>query len=302
MTVLCAALLAAAGTAHAQGNVTIGGRLDLAAGKQVGSATKQLLDNAGSRLFFRGTEDLGGGLRAVFVLETRMDPSTGAASTPFWNGESVVGLQGGFGRVVLGRTYISAWQLAQNTIDPFGGDTMGAMRAVGLQIGSARIRVNDQIRYDFSGGGANIAFDIAESDPAIGPDRSVSFGANYTTGPLFLAFGYDNPGGANDKLVTVGARYAIGPVVLRAGLSDGTNNSNVDVRGTLIGATIAVGQAQVLMGYATQKIGSTATAKKAAIGYHYWLSKRTKLYADVARDSMRKVEKTGYDVGMQHNF
>lgn len=299
---LLVATVSALAPAQAQSSVTVGGRLDLAAAKPIGVADKQLLDNAGSRLFFRGVEDLGGGLRAVFLLETRLDPSTGAANATFWNGESVVGLQGAWGRVLLGRTYVSAWQLVQNTIDPFSGDTIAALRAAGLQIGPARLRVPDQIRYDFSGAGFNVAFDVAESAPAVGPNRSLSFGANYTAGPLFLALGHDNPGGANDQLTTVGARYALGPAVLRAGTSFGTNNANAKVKGSLIGISVTLGQGQLLAGYATNKAGSTTVAKKLGLGYHYFLSKRTKVYTNVARDSAAAREKSGYDFGVQHNF
>ena len=301
--VACCTLALHVGMAYSQsGGVTIGGRIDLAAAKPVGTSNKQLLDNAGSRLFFRGAEDLGGGLRAIFVIETRFDASTGVSSDPYWNGESVVGIQGAFGRVLLGRTYVSAWQLAQNQIDPFGGDTIAQLRGVGLQIGPARLRVPDQIRYDYQGAGFNVAFDVAEAAPAVGPDRSYSFGANASFGPVFVAVGHDDPGGANDKLTTVGARFTFGPVVARAGASQGTTNTGAKVRGQLVGASWQLGAGQLLFGLASNKTGSATMARKIGVGYHHWLSKRTKVYTDVARDSRRPLEKTGYDLGVQHNF
>ena len=300
-----AALLAAAALsspALAQSTVTIGGRLDLAAAKPVGSANKQLADGFGSRLVFRGSEDLGGGLRAVFLLDHRFAPDTGTANATFWNGESVVGLQGGFGRVLLGRTYTSAWQLTQNTIDPFGGDTIAALRGVGLQIAPARMRLPDQVRYDFFGKGFNVAADIAEADLALGPDRPYSVAANFTVGALFVTVAHENPGGARDKLSTVGVRFAVGPVVLRAGTSRGTNNAGAKVEGILVGASAAVGPGQLLAGFATNETAGRSNVRKAAFGYRYPLSTRTTLYADVARDSKAARDKTGYDLGIQHNF
>ncbi|NIC39453.1 porin, partial [Aquabacterium sp. A08] len=65
-----------------------------------------------SRLGFRGTEDLGGGLKAIFQIETTLDPDapgtnsqTGAArATTLGDRTAIVGLSGGFGTVKLGRT------------------------------------------------------------------------------------------------------------------------------------------------------------------------------------------------------
>ena len=55
-------------------------------------------------------------------------------------------------------------------------------------------------------------------------------------------------------------------------------------------------------GVLTLKVGGTSTMGKLGVGYHYDLSKRTKIYADFARDGKLKTEKTGYDFGIQHNF
>ncbi|MBK6786810.1 MAG: porin [Betaproteobacteria bacterium] len=88
-----AALTAFAGAASAQSSVTIGGKLDLAAGKMIGSADKGLFDTPGSRLNFGGVEDLGGGLRAVFGIEHRFNPDDGTANSAsnFWQGYSLGG-------------------------------------------------------------------------------------------------------------------------------------------------------------------------------------------------------------------
>ena len=66
-----------AGAASAQSSVTIFGKIDQALGKRVGQKDRQVIDTAGSRIAFRGYEDLGGGLGALFAIEHRFTPDTG---------------------------------------------------------------------------------------------------------------------------------------------------------------------------------------------------------------------------------
>ena len=97
----CLALASAAG--HAQ-TVNIYGRLALTVNQiETGSNTKvrELRDNA-SRLGFRGVEDLGGGLQALFGLEMGLNADTGSLTDPAFR-NSYVGLRGGWGTVALGR-------------------------------------------------------------------------------------------------------------------------------------------------------------------------------------------------------
>ena len=104
-----AVLGAFAGAASAQSSVTLYGRVDLAAGKTFGSENHGIANGSGSRFGVRGVEDLGGGLSAIFNIETRFDADTGATqnmsvltaggatTNRFWSARSIVGLQGGFG-------------------------------------------------------------------------------------------------------------------------------------------------------------------------------------------------------------
>lgn len=306
-----AVLGAFAGAASAQSSVTVYGKVDMGLGKTIGSKDKQVRDAGGSRLGFRGVEDLGGGLAAVFGFEHRFNPDTGTdasgAAGKFWNGYSNVGLRGGFGAVTLGRHYTAAFTDVQNQVDPFGGDTIAALRDIGMRQGTtSKVRVDDSIRYDIAAAGFKFAATIAEASQAganAGPDRPFSIAGSYAGGPLWVGLGYENPANANDKLTSAGIRYTFAPVTLRAGLSNGTDGSNNKVKGYLIGATVNVGAAgAILAGYSTVKTASTTQAKKLALGYRHNLSKRTFLYADFARDSKVAAEKTGYDFGIQHNF
>src|SRR5689334_13059243 len=106
------ALGAFAGAAHAQSTVTLYGISDEgfmfnnnAKGKHLYSMASGVMQ--GSRWGLRGTEDLGGGLKAVFVLENGFDVNTGALKQGGleFGRQAYVGLSSGFGTVTLGRQY-----------------------------------------------------------------------------------------------------------------------------------------------------------------------------------------------------
>jgi predicted porin len=317
-SLLALAVFAFAGAASAQSSVTIFGKVDLGVGKPIGTRDKQVLDGGGSRLGFRGQEDLGGGLFAIFSFEHRFSPDTGvdtstlsvSKSTPqttFWNGHSWVGVRGGFGQVTLGRHYTPSFSLVQNTIDPWGGDTVASLRTIGTQAGTVgALRVSDSVRYDLSMAGVNFAASIGEADQAgtinDGPDRPWSVAANYAAGPFFVGVSYENPANTFDKLVNVGARYGFGPVTLRGAYSTGKTTTDATSKGWLLGATVDAGPGFVKVGFAQRKLAGVKVNSKFGLGYQYNMSKRTYLYADAARDSKVATSKTGYDFGIQHNF
>lgn len=300
-----AVLGAFAGAASAQSSVTLYGKLDLGFAKAAGSADKQVADGSSSRVGFRGVEDLGGGLKALFQFEHRFNPDTGTVTnTAFWHGLSTVGLGGSFGTVNLGRQYTAAFSLITNVIDPFGGDTVAGLRGESLTKSVARLRTDNSVRYDGAFGGLKVAADIAET-PAGGVDRPYSVAAQYAAGPFMVAASYDNPTGANDNLATLGGSYTFGPAKVSLGIGRGDNNSNVRVKQALAGVTVSVGAAgQVLAGYAQEEVGTADATKKVSLGYRHNLSKRTQLYTDVTRvnDLLSKTEKTGYDFGVIHTF
>lgn len=302
-----AVLGAFAGAASAQSSVTLYGKLDLGFAKAAGSADKQVADGSRSRVGFRGVEDLGGGLKAMFQFEHRFNPDDGTVTNAaFWHGISTVGLGGSFGTVNLGRQYTAAFSLATDVIDPFGGYTVAGLRDESLTKSVARLRTDNSVRYDGAFGGLKVAADIAET-PAGGVDRPYSVAAQYAAGPFMVAASYDNPTGANDNLTTLGGSYTFGPAKVSLGLGRGkTDETNSrTVKQALAGVTVSVGAAgQVLAGYAQQEVGTDDATKKVSLGYRHNLSKRTQLYTDVTRvnDLLSKTEKTGYDFGVIHTF
>lgn len=299
-----AVLACAASAASAQSNVTVYGKVDLGLRKAVGGANSELATGSDGRLGFKGVEDLGGGNRAFFNIEHRFFPNTGVQDGgQFWKGISHVGLGGAYGQVALGRQYVAAFSLIQNQIDPFGGDTVAQLRDVGFRVaGIARTRVDNSIRYDFSGNGLNVALSSAESTPNGGPDRPLSVAANYKVGGLFVGAGYENPAGANDAITSLGAAWTLGAATLSAGYSKGDTNANVSAKGFMLGLNWVLGPGELKAAAGTQKQGSTTTAQKLGLGYHYALSKRTTIYTDVGHDRKALADKTGYDLGIKHQF
>jgi predicted porin len=135
------AALAVAGIASAQSSVTLFGVVDATISSfsnktegylgQSVTTSQTVLRNSGynsSRLGFRGTEDLGGGLAASFWLEGALnnDDGTGAATGggQNWQRRSTVSLSGGFGELRLGRDYTPTfWN--DTVFDPFGTNGVG---------------------------------------------------------------------------------------------------------------------------------------------------------------------------------
>lgn len=126
-TSFAAALFACCAPAFAQSSVTIYGIVDIAVAyidntSRVGFTIKKLTSNGStpSRIGFRGSEDLGGGYRANFVLETGFAPDTGPLSQGgrSYGRQSTVGLETPYGEVVFGRMYTFRYAL-------YGSDYMG---------------------------------------------------------------------------------------------------------------------------------------------------------------------------------
>jgi len=301
-----AVLGAFAGAASAQSSVTISGFLDANLQKAIGSKDKAMGDSGGSRLNFKGSEDLGGGLRANFFIETRLNPKDGAqtSATTFWNGSSTVGLSGNFGSVNLGRQYTAAFSLVQNKVDPFLGDTVANLRDTGMRQGAnTTIRVASSARYDYSANG--VSFALSVGDQGALAKNPVSLAVSYANGPLWAGYAYEATGAeaaATAKANALGVSYDFGVAKLAAGFNFGKNTADADVKGWLVGATVPVAGGDFKVGVAQSKLDDTVLSNKASVGYHYYLSKLTEVYVDVTRDGKVAAEKMGYDAGIRVRF
>jgi predicted porin len=305
-----AVLGAFAGVASAQSSVTLYGTMDLSAKyvKNDGSARRLSLSQDGinsSQLGFKGIEDLGGGLKAGFVLLSGVNADNGTTSSPrFWHRRATVSLMGNFGEVRLGRDYTPTFW--NNTIfDAFGTNGLGDSSHV-QQLGVGTfVRADNSIGYFLPSGigGVYGQFMAAASEGAAtstvptNPGRYVGGRVGFAAGPFDIAGAVANqrldalPGAPSQKTYNIGASYDLGVVKLMGYFDrDTLSYSGFDKkenRGSL-SAVVPVGQGEIHVGGEISKLsnGVTGTSNKVkefALGYVYNLSKRTALYGTVAR-------------------
>jgi len=318
----------ASSAAFAQSNVTIYGRMDygyMYRGDQSGASLD--VDNrgefasgigSGSRLGFKGAEDLGNGLKAIFQAEfgLGMDESTGLNSTR----NAYVGLTGNFGTLVGGRLDGVRYGIF-NKYDAFGGGNIGNFTQMTAQVD----RANNAIAYispTFLGGlSATLAYSshIGNSNPlSLGAQEGASTAlkngndgdavlytamVNYANGPLSLTADYEQVNMMGGKVTptatafnvdkvqvyTVGGSYDLGVVKLAALYDnltvDGRTGGKVsDVDSWFVSASAPFGKFVVKATYGETEDDEVSNSKssKFGLGLDYNLSKRTKLYTGYA--------------------
>ena len=330
-----AVLGAFAGVASAQSSVTLYGLIDANLGKDIGSTNKRMGQGASSRLGFRGVEDLGGGSAAFFQLENRFTPNNGVINggnavngTPvtLWQARSYVGLRGGWGEIRLGREYNGAFFHGEVMGDPWGWDTVASTLTVAaMRAGDASFtNVNNAVTYNSPNmSGFSFTGQIAESDGNCGNSglnatavngtlngtkfggcakRPFSGGASYVAGPFAIRVGYAAPGTDGQKWTSLNSQYNLGAVKLWGFVGNGTNAAGQSAKSYMLAVTAPLGQADLRAALVDVKVNDVKTVQGWALGYHYALSKRTTIYADIATNSKAATEKQGYDFGVKHAF
>jgi predicted porin len=172
-SLIALAVLAASGAALAQSSVTMYGRIDTSIGSEEtlsGKSTKVFSGNlTTSRYGFRGTEDLGGGLRAQFQLENGFnadDGTVGTANAAF-NRASWVGLSGAFGQVRLGLSdspYKDIFDLGVSNALYDSEFTPNKIAYTGVSNSTSRLK--DSVRYDtpnFGGISGAVSYSMDET-------------------------------------------------------------------------------------------------------------------------------------------
>jgi predicted porin len=349
-TLIALAALAATGATLAQSSVTIYGRMDLgmssvdttagaAAATEAFSLAGAQGTRTGSRLGFRGTEDLGGGLRAGFVYEIGINPDrtdAGNAQTRLAN----LSLSGGFGTVVVG-TFMNAFDTARGfspaTAGVPGGDfTMAHGTALTQRFDS---RTQNAIAYvspafsgfTFSAGTVN---EEVNSGTSARKYDGMILGLNYSQGPLAAQFAFGNldvgyhvplnlgsvatPANAEVQNWALGIRYTLPQVVLSFIYEDSEQSlAGVTLRefnAWEIGARFPMGAFAPYVtfgqGEITTGTGPLASNDTSAwqIGTTYNLSSRTWVYAafgEFQRDQATGINHTksdGFALGLVHTF
>lgn len=319
---LAATMAAANATpALAQSSVQVFGTLDVNITRtSSGGSSLNAVDQGGiipSRLGFRGTEDLGGGLSAGFWLESALLPDTGGIMGAFFNRRSTVALAGNqWGEVRAGRDYAPTfWNL--NRFSPFGTSGVGATSNIisgwpfGLGHGPGQgnparttplVRLDNSVGYILPrtlGGFYGQAM-VSAAEGNVGA-KYQGARVGYAAGQLDIAaaLGSTELDSEDDhRSSTLGGSYDFGIVKLYANYFvqrvTGTKSTNV-----VVGAGVPVGLGEIKVSVArTNESGPGVDADDAtqfALGYMYRLSKRTSIYAFGSR--VRNKGAAEYNVG-----
>jgi predicted porin len=330
---------AAAAGAHAQSTVTLFGVVD-ANVRHVknGSQTVKSLSNNGlnsSRLGFRGSEDLGGGLRASFWLEHgfNIDTGTQTDASRFWNRRSTVSLSGGFGELRLGRDF-TPFYIGYADFDVFGDNGIAAAGKFSDRLGSnadTLTRADNQVSYFLPAMGGLYGQLSVSAGEGTGGKKSGGARIGYNAGPLNVSLAYGRTevtpiaGFDEHEVIATGASYNFGPVRLSGYfLRDEFANAKLDT--VSIGAAVPLGNGTIRAAYTRANAkGRNAAgvaidgndADQVALGYVHALSKRTAIYATFARvdndgaaayavatspTPVAGAKSTGYELGLRHTF
>lgn len=203
-----AALTAIAGAAQAQSTVTLYGVADVYAGQKSttvgGVKLKQtVVDSNGlntSRFGFRGTEDLGSGLKAIFTMEAGLLLDTGASNQNgggLFSRQAFVGLSGNFGTATLGRQYTAFDALRAGTNNSYDATYFATtLRVFNNGVADYASRASNSFAYAspvYSGfSGAFVLAGGEDKSATVKASRNNSFHVKYANGPLLVGYAYQN--------------------------------------------------------------------------------------------------------------
>lgn len=322
-SLIALAVLAASGAALAQSSVTLYGRIDLSVGSEekinADGVTKMFNGGDGglttSRWGLRGSEDLGGGLKASFKLENRFNADEGTSQDPFFKGESTVSLSGGFGEVKFGRSttvYDDVIALSSSSA-VFDSAFTPATNGVYKSGGDYSSRFDNKITYLLPAmGGFYAGLDYAFDEDAGKSADKMALKIGYKAGPLNVALGYQDEKTVADY-TALSASYDFGVASVSGGYvqRSGTTATGDDSEYT-IGVNVPFGAFAFSAAYAAGETeisgATTAEASGFGLGATYTLSKRTKLYAGYRTHEIENAAGTKttdtqlYAVGIRHDF
>lgn len=193
-TLLALAAIAASSAAFAQSSVTLYGVVDasLESVKGVGTSNVTRVSSgnlASSRLGFKGTEDLGGGLKANFVLESAIDVDTGSTKERFFDRAAWVGVSGGFGDLRFGRQDTSIGLLAGN-ISILGAQAYDDLKIAKTFSGDAYRRTDNAITYILPKFVDGLSAQVQYSTQASGAETTDKVGSHFGLNVQYAANGF----------------------------------------------------------------------------------------------------------------
>ena len=324
-SLIALAVLASTGAAMAQSSVTLYGRVDLSVGsiKELNKSSVSRLNDGGnqglttSRWGMRGSEDLGGGMKANFQLESRFDADAGTVQNPNpFKGASWVGLAGGFGEVKLGRSTtvyddIRALSYSSNVFDSAFTPASNGVFGSG---GDYSSRFDNKVTYLTPAmGGFYAGVDYAFDEDATKNVDKMALKAGFKSGPMDIGVGYQDEKGTA-KYTAFSGSYNLGMASISGGYNkrDGATAATGDDNEFTVGVNVPMGAIALSAGYANSKTkvngATSAKASGFAFGGTYSLSKRTRLYAGYRAHTIKNgagvktADTKLYAVGVRHDF
>jgi predicted porin len=305
----------AATSAFAQSTVTLYGVLD--AGVTNAASTTKFTSgvNGTPRIGFKGEEDLGGGLKAIFQVETGFNGGKEAA-TSFGDRGAFVGVASNLGTVTLGSSILSPSFFARAGTDPSTTNNYSIVTYAGAA------RLDNSIHYTsptMSGVTVRAAFVMKDDNG--GTNGASDIAATYSNGPLTLAASATDNGLNEGKGSFVGAAYDLGVVKLFANSVKAPGTAAVAAAAAVAAVPGNAGTAAVAAKAAVTGLTYTSFGVSAPIGAfvlqadfrqtkdasadmyvlsaQYALSKRTSLTAYTSK--MESADST-VGAGIRHNF
>lgn len=303
-SLIALAVLAAAGAASAQSTATVYGLADIWFGNVktdngAGTTTSTTkVDSGGvngSRWGLKGSEDLGGGLKANFKLEQgfKLDTGTATAGQAF-SRVAQVGVEGGFGAVDIGKTWTAFDDIAGASATVFNSALAPANNV--FTTTGYQGNPGNTIRYtspSFGGVTGALSYSL---DEGVAGTAVTSMSLAYEGGPLAAQFGYQSEDaaapGSSINYTVLAASYNFGMATAKLTYGKAGNMGNVsgaDATEWEIGADFPVSAALTLSaGYAKSSDNATAgsqTRSGYGFGAAYTLSKRTFLYGGLVHSS-----------------
>jgi predicted porin len=265
-------------------------------GNSAGSVTAiKSGQESSSRLGFKGNEDLGDNMKALFVLEEGIVLNTGVSDQGgrLFGRQAYVGLGGDFGTVTVGRQYTPIY-LAYGAIDPFGNNSAGDINTLfGADynfIGNHK-RIDNAMVYTSAPNSMGINASVAYSFGGQTGDTSAlsqaGLSLGYTSSAMKIIYAYheaneDKPpvNGDTYKSHFLGATYDFAPVKTHIAFDQTMQGDGFKTQSYLLGATIPFGKHALFGDYTFRenKVTADAHTNQLAMGYNYSLSKRVNLY------------------------
>lgn len=255
-----------------------------------------------SRLGFRGTEDMGGGLKAFFRLETSMDAEAGKGIDSFNRG-SEVGLSGSFGAVKVGKFDITGAEGIDSAVSLIGN--IG--NASGIDIGSD---INHAVQYKSPKIG-NFEVQVGTALNDGGVNETMSFYVGGTVSKVKVAFGSTtdkDSKGVERTATTMGAQYDFGPVAASVYYGMRETDGAGDVTNTIFTARAPLGGGLTVHGmfgnFETEAFGTKAASEtdQMAIALSKAFSKRTTGYLGYISSDKDGTETNQLYLAVNHKF